>query len=219
MGGWVTGVAASYMKGDADMTNGSADVDGYTFALYTERRFDNGFFVNGIARYGRLSTDATAENMSASYDNNAFSVGANAGYRFTFAKCGFIEPSIGLQYALVKGDDFTSSNGVKVEQDDYNALIADIGARLGVNFADNKGRLYARAYVNHDFDGDLDGKAYNDKAAAAMDVDLGGTWVTYGIGTQMNFTDNFTVYANFDRSSGNEVDTDYTLNAGLRYTF
>ena len=219
LGGWVTGVAASYMEGDADMTNGSADVDGYTFALYTERRFDNGFFVNGIARYGRLSTDATAENMSASYDNNAFSVGANAGYRFTFAKCGFIEPSIGLQYALVKGDDFTSSNGVKVEQDDYNALIADIGARLGVNFADNKGRLYARAYVNHDFDGDLDGKAYNDKAAAAMDVDLGGTWVTYGIGTQMNFTDNFTVYANFDRSSGNEVDTDYTLNAGLRYTF
>ena len=52
-----------------------------------------------------------------------------------------------------------------------------------------------------------------------MDVDLGGTWVTYGIGTQLNFTDNFTVFANFDRSSGNEVDTDYMLNAGLRYTF
>ena len=48
LGGWVTGVAASYMEGDADMSNGSADVDGYSFALYTERRFDNGFFVNGI---------------------------------------------------------------------------------------------------------------------------------------------------------------------------
>lgn len=219
LGGWITGVAASYMEGDADMKNGSADVDGYTFALYTERRFDNGFFVNATARYGRLSTDATAENMSASYDNNAFSIGANGGYRFTFAKYGFVEPSIGLQYAFVQGDDFTSSNGVKVEQDDYNALIGDIGARVGFNFADDMGKLYARAYVNHDFDGDLDGRAHNDKASAAMNVDLGGTWVTYGIGTQMNFTDNFTVYANFDRSSGNEVDTDYMLNAGLRYTF
>lgn len=218
-GGWVTGVAASYMEGDADMKNGSADVDGYTFALYTERRFDNGFFVNGIARYGRLSTDASVENMTASYDNDAFSIGANGGYRFTFAKYGFIEPSIGLQYAFVKGDDFTSSNGVKVEQDDYNALIGDIGARIGFNFADNMGKLYARAYVNHDFDGDLDGRAYNEKASAAMGSDLGGTWVTYGIGTQMNFTDNFTVFANFDRASGNEVDTDYMLNAGLRYTF
>ncbi|WP_295484462.1 autotransporter domain-containing protein [uncultured Succinatimonas sp.] len=217
--GWVTGVAASYMEGDADMKNGSADVDGYTFALYTERRFDNGFFVNGIARYGRLSTDASVENMTASYDNDAFSIGANGGYRFTFAKYGFIEPSIGLQYAFVKGDDFTSSNGVKVEQDDYNALIGDIGARIGFNFADNMGKLYARAYVNHDFDGDLDGRAYNEKASAAMGSDLGGTWVTYGIGTQMNFTDNFTVFANFDRASGNEVDTDYMLNAGLRYTF
>ena len=219
LGGWVTGVAASYMEGDADMSNGSADVDGYSFALYTERRFDNGFFVNGIARYGRLSTDATADNMSASYDNDAFSIGANGGYRFTFAKYGFVEPSIGLQYAFVKGDDFTSSNGVNVEQDDYNALIGDIGARIGINFADNMGKLYARAYLNHDFDGDLDGRAYNDKASASMDVDLGGTWVTYGIGTQLNFTDNFTVFANFDRSSGNEVDTDYMLNAGLRYTF
>lgn len=219
LGGWVTGVAASYMEGDADMSNGSADIDGYTFALYTERRFDNGFFVNGIARYGRLSTDATADNMSASYDNDAFSIGANGGYRFTFAKYGFIEPSIGLQYAFVKGDDFTSSNHVKVEQDDYNALIGDIGARIGFNFADNMGKLYARAYLNHDFDGDLDGKAYNEKAVAAMESDLGGTWVTYGIGTQVNFTDNFTVFANFDRSSGNEVDTDYMLNAGLRYTF
>ncbi|WP_303961093.1 autotransporter outer membrane beta-barrel domain-containing protein [Succinatimonas hippei] len=219
LGGWVTGVAASYMEGDADMSNGSADVDGYTFALYTERRFDNGFFVNGIARYGRLSTDATADNMSASYDNDAFSIGANGGYRFTFAKYGFIEPSIGLQYAFVKGDDFTSSNHVKVEQDDYSALIGDIGARIGFDFADNMGKLYARAYLNHDFDGDLDGKAYNEKAVAAMESDLGGTWVTYGIGTQVNFTDNFTVFANFDRSTGNEVDTDYMLNAGLRYTF
>ena len=219
LNGWITGVAAAYMQGDADMKKGSADVDSYTFALYTERRFDNGFFVNGMTRYGRLSTDASVDNMTASYDNNAFSIGANGGYRFTFAKYGFVEPSIGLQYAFVKGDDFTSSNGVKVEQDDYNAVIGDVGTRVGFNFADDMGKLYARVYLNHDFDGDLDGKAYNEKAASAMEVDMGGTWVTYGIGTQLNFTDNFTLFANFDRSTGNEVDTDYMLNAGMRYTF
>ena len=219
LGNWITGVAFSYTDGDADYSNGSAEVDSYTFALYTERRFDNGFFVNGIARYGRLSTDADAGNMSASYDNNAFSIGGNVGYRFDFADFAFVEPSIGLQYAFVDGDDFTASNRVTVEQDNYSSVIGDIGARLGIKYPDNMGSVYARVYVSHDFNGDVDGKAYNDKAMADMDADIGGTWVTYGIGTQVNFTENFTVFASVDRSSGGEVDADYLLNAGVRYTF
>lgn len=220
LGGWVTGAAFSYTDGDADYSNGSADVESYTVALYTERRFDNGFFVNGMARYGRLSTDAEAGNMVASYDNNAFSIGGNVGYRLSFADDrAFFEPTIGLQYAYVQGDDFTSSNNVTVEQDDYDAFIGDIGARLGLNFAEGRGNAYVRVHVSHDFGGDLDGVAYNDKARANMEADIGGTWVTYGVGTQVNCTDNFTIFANFDRSSGNEVDSDYLLNAGMRYTF
>lgn len=219
IGDWVVGGAFSYMKGDADMTNGSADTDAYTLALYTARQFDSGFYVNGMARYGRLSTDATAGNMTGSYDNNAFSVGGNVGYRFTFAQQAFVEPQFGLQYAYVTGDDYTATNGVKVEQDNFDALVASLGARVGFNFAEDAGKLFARASVNHDFLGEVDGTAANDKAMQSMYVDLGGTWVTYGVGAQFNFTDNLSVWGNVDRSTGGEVSTHYMMNAGLRYTF
>lgn len=219
IGDWVAGAAFSYMNGDADMHNGSADTDAYTLSLYASRMFDSGLFVNGLARYGRLSTDATAGNMDGSYDNNAFSIGGNVGYRFTFAEQAFVEPSFGLQYAYVMGDDYTASNGVKVEQDDFDALIASLGARVGFNFAKDAGKIYARASVNHDFMGEIDGTAGNGKAVQDVYVDLGGTWVTYGLATQFNITDNLSVWGNLDRTTGGEVSTNYMMNAGVRYVF
>ncbi|HIU84062.1 MAG TPA: autotransporter outer membrane beta-barrel domain-containing protein, partial [Candidatus Aphodousia gallistercoris] len=219
IGDWIAGAAFSYSKGDADMANGSADTDSYTLSLYTARNFDSGFYVNGLARYGRLSTDATAGNMTASYDNNAFSIGGNVGYRFNFAQQAFVEPNFGLQYAYVMGDDYTATNGVKVEQDDFDALIASLGARVGFNFAEDAGKIYARASVNHDFLGEVDGTASKAGLADSMYVDLGGTWVTYGIGTQFNFTENLSVWGNIDRTTGGEVSTHYMMNAGLRYVF
>ena len=219
IGDWVAGAAFSYMNGDADMSNGQADTDAYTLSLYASRMFDSGLFVNGLARYGRLSTDATAGNMDGSYDNNAFSVGGNVGYRFTFAEQAFVEPMFGLQYAYVTGDDYKASNGVKVEQDDFDALIASLEVRTGFDFAKDAGKLYARASVNHDFLGEVDGTASNDKAVSDMYVDLGGTWFTYGVGTQFNITDNLSVWGNVDRTTGGEVSTRYMMNAGLRYVF
>ena len=219
IGDWVAGAAFSYMTGEADLLRGDADTDAYTLSLYAERNFDSGLFVNGLARYGRLSTDATAGNMDASYDNNAFSLGGNVGYRFTFAEQAFVEPNFGLQYAYVMGDDYKASNGVKVEQDDFDALIASLGARVGFNFPNNAGKLFARASVNHDFLGEIDGTASKANLAESMYMDLGGTWVTYGVGTQFNITDNLSVWGNVDRTTGGEVSTNYMMNAGLRYVF
>ena len=219
IGDWVAGAAFSYMSGDADMTNGQADTDAYTLSVYANRTFDSGLFVNALARYGRLSTDATAGNMDGSYDNNAFSIGGNVGYRITFAEQAFVEPMFGLQYAYVTGDDYEASNGVKVEQDNFDALIASLGARVGFDFAKDAGKFYARASVNHDFLGEIDGKASKADLAESMYVDLGGTWFTYGVGTQFNITDNLSVWGNLDRTSGGEVSTNYMMNAGKRYVF
>ena len=219
VGDWVVGAAFSYMNGDADMHNGNADTDAYTVSLYTSRMFDSGLFVNGLARYGRLSTDATAGNMDGEYDNDAFSIGGNVGYRINFSNQAFVEPSFGLQYAYVKGDTYTAGNGVKVEQDDFDALIASLGARAGFNFPNDSGRLFARASVNHDFMGEIDGTASKGTVADSMYVDLGGTWFTYGVGAQFDVTKNLSFWGNIDRTTGGEVSTNYMMNAGLRYVF
>lgn len=219
VGNWVIGAAFSYMNGDADLVRGTADTDAYTLSLYGERRFDSGLFVNGLARYGRLSTDAKSGNMDSSYDNNAFSVGGNVGFRFNFAQQAFVEPTFGLQYAYVMGDDYKASNGVKVEQDNFDALIASLGSRVGFNFPKDAGKIFARVSVNHDFLGEIDGKASNGIAVDDMYVDLGGTWVSYGVGMQFNVTDSLSVWGNADRTTGGDVSTNYMLNAGIRYVF
>ena len=219
VGNWVIGAAFSYMNGDADLVRGSADTDAYTLSLYGERRFDSGLFVNGLARYGRLSTDAKSGNMDSSYDNNAFSVGGNVGFRFNFAQQAFVEPTFGLQYAYVMGDDYKASNGVKVEQDNFDAWIASLGSRVGFNFPKDAGKIFARVSVNHDFLGEIDGKASNGIAVDDMYVDLGGTWVSYGVGMQFNVTDSLSVWGNADRTTGGDVSTNYMLNAGIRYVF
>lgn len=219
VGDWVIGAAFSYMNGDADLVRGTADTDAYTLSLYGERRFDSGLFVNGLARYGRLSNDAKSGNMDSSYDNNAFSVGGNVGFRFNFAQQAFVEPTFGLQYAYVMGDDYKASNGVKVEQDNFDALIASLGSRVGFNFPKDAGKIFARVSVNHDFLGEIDGKASNGIAVDDMYVDLGGTWVSYGVGMQFNVTDSLSVWGNADRTTGGDVSTNYMLNAGIRYVF
>lgn len=106
-----------------------------------------------------------------------------------------------------------------MKQDNFDALVASFGARVGFNFAEDAGKFFARASVNHDFLGEIDGTAANDKAIESMYVDLGGTWVTYGVGAQFNCTDSLSVWANVDRSNGGDVSTHYMMNAGLRYVF
>ena len=219
LGDWIVGGAFSYSNGDADITNGEADSDGYTFAVYGTRFFESGAYVDAIARVGRLSTDVTAGDMKGSYDNNAFSLSAELGHNFKFLERAFVEPQFELTYGYVTGDDFSPKAGVKIEQDDFQMLIARLGARTGWEFERNAGRLYAQASVNHDFLGDADGEASEGNLHQDLNADLGGTWLTYGVGFQFRPTEKTSFYGELERSTGGEVKDHYTFNVGARYAW
>lgn len=219
LGDWIVGGAFSYSNGDADITNGEADSDGYTFAVYGTRFFESGAYVDAIARVGRLSTDVTAGDMKGSYDNNAFSLSAELGHNFKFLERAFVEPQVELTYGYVTGDDFSPKAGVKIEQDDFQMLIARLGARAGWEFERNAGRLYAQASVNHDFLGDADGEASEGNLHQDLNADLGGTWLTYGVGFQFRPTEKTSFYGELERSTGGEVKDHYTFNVGARYAW
>ena len=219
LGDWIVGGAFSYSNGNADITNGEADSDGYTFAVYGTRFFESGAYVDAIARVGRLSTDVTAGDMKGSYDNNAFSLSAELGHNFKFLERAFVEPQVELTYGYVTGDDFSPKAGVKIEQDDFQMLIARLGARAGWEFERNAGRLYAQASVNHDFLGDADGEASEGNLHQDLNADLGGTWLTYGVGFQFRPTEKTSFYGELERSTGGEVKDHYTFNVGARYAW
>ena len=53
----------------------------------------------------------------------------------------------------------------------------------------------------------------------SLSEDLGGTWYEYGLGANFNATKNLHLYADIEAADGDEVDTDYRVNLGARWSF
>lgn len=224
---WIVGGAFSYTNMDADFSNGNGESDSYMLSAYASGFFDCGGYVDIIGRVGRLSTDLNAssgpsvEAFDGSYDNTAFGLSTEVGYHWKLSDVFFIEPQAELAYGYVLGDDYTSSNDVKVKQDDFQSLVGRLGTRLGAAFPKDAGIIYAHASVNHDFLGDNDFTAQAAGMTSAMNFsnDLDETWVSYGIGLQLNPSKNFYVYGSLDRATGSDYAESYHYSVGARYVF
>lgn len=216
---WKVGAAFTYTDGTSTYDNGNADVDAYGFALYGSWFADNGQFVDLIAKYNRMSTDFTLGAMDGSYDNNAWSVSAEYGWHFKMSDLTFIEPQIELTYGQILGDDFAAANGVTIKQDDFDSLIGRVGVRGGFYFPNNKGTIYLRGSVLHDFQGEMESNASNGTANKSFYDDLGGTWYEVGVGANFNLTDRTYTYVDLEKNAGGEVKENWRWNVGLRHVW
>lgn len=224
---WIVGGAFSYTNMDADFSNGNGDSESYMLSAYASGFFDCGGYIDVIGRVGRMSTDLYAssgvnvEAFDGSYDNTAFGLSTEVGYHWKLSDVFFVEPQAELAYGYVLGDDYTASNGVKVEQDDFQSLVGRLGTRLGAAFPKDAGIIYAHASVNHDFLGnnDFTAQAPGMTSALKFSNDLDETWISYGIGLQLNPSRNFYVYGSLDRASGSEYAESYHYSVGARYVF
>lgn len=217
--GWKVGAAFSYTNTDASMDNGSADGDMYGFAVYGSWLHESGQFVDLIVKYTRMDNEFDIGNMSGSFDNNGYSVSAEYGWHLRFNELAFVEPQIELTYGTVTGDDIIASNGVSIEQDDTDSFIGRIGLRGGFLFPNNKGTIYARASLLHDFDGETGFKASKDNNKDSFADDLGGTWYEFGVGANFNWTDSTYTYVDLERTASGEINEDWRWNVGVRHVF
>ena len=219
VGDWIVGGAFSYSDSSYDLDNGEGDGDMYSLAVYGTRTFEKGSYVDFVARYGYIKNDITAGNMDVDFDSNAFSLSVEGGHTYRFMERAYVEPQIEVTYGFAQGDDATASNGVKIEQDDYQNLITRIGFRTGFDFPNEAGTIYAHASYSYDFLGEADGTASQNGLRASLDEDLGGGWVTYGIGGQFRLGESTFAYGELERSTGGDVDNPWAFNVGLRHLF
>ena len=220
--GWKVGAAFTYTDGSADYDLGDADNKAYGLGIYGTWMADNGQFVDLIAKYSRLDTDFKLEGMNGSSDNNAFSVSAEYGWHLRLGEFGFFEPQAEVTYGYIQGDKFHTSNGVEIDQDDFESLIGRIGFRTGFHFPKDKGLIYARVSGLHDFKGDFDSTATLMSDRSIYDnigEDLGNTWVEFGIGANFNWTPNTYTYVDLERTNGGDVKENWRWNIGLRHVF
>lgn len=217
---WIVGGAFSYTDSDADLAKGAATGDSYSLAAYATYMADGGSFLDLIARYGYLKNDIDSGNMSLETGSSAFSLTAEMGHTFRFMEeRAYIEPQVEFTYGFVSGDDDTASNGVKIEQDDFQSFVTRVGVRTGFDFPKKAGTIYGMVSYSYDFLGNADGMASEGNLRQALSEDLGGGWVSYGIGAQVMFGKSSYFYGELERTSGGEVDNPYLFNAGVRITF
>ena len=158
--------------------------------------------------------------MNGSFDNDPFTVSAETGCHFNFMDGGvFVEPQVGLSYGQIKGETIKSSNGVTLEQDDYNSLIGRMGARTGFKFPKDKGTIYARVSGVYDFDGEINACAYDSTSLNTIEADLDGSWLEMGVGANFNWTKNTYTYIDFERTNGGDMKENYRWNIGVRHSF
>ncbi len=219
-GDWKFGVAAHYTDGESDYHNGSAEIKNYGFALYGVWLAPGGSYLDLVAKYSRLDNDFTLDSHKGSYNNNAFSVSAEVGHKFKFADDRiFVEPQIEVAYGYMTSADYTTDDGIRVDQENFRSLIGRVGVRTGYMLPNNKGSVYARVSGNYDFKGEMNARYYGGGRMNSSFEDIGGSWVEYGIGASYNWTDNTYTFIDLERSSGGEVKENYRWNIGLRHVF
>ena len=222
--GWKLGGAFSYTDGSSTFDRGQSDNKMYGLSLYGTYLADNGLFVDLIGKYSRLSNDFTSGTMKGDFDNNAFSLAAETGWHYAFNTLGFVEPSVGVTYGRIMGDDFVADNGVKVEQDDYDSLIGRVGVRGGFYFPEQKGNIYARVAVLHDFMGDMEATASKYNKVTGLNTshlkeELGDTWIEYGIGANFKLAKNAYTFVDLEKTAGSDVKENWKWTVGARIAF
>lgn len=217
--GWKLGGAFSYTDGSSTATGMESDTDMYGLAVYGTWFGDTGLFLDLTGRWTRMDTDFEAGNMKGDYDNNALSASVEAGWRLPVTNLFFVEPQVEMTWGRVFGDDFKASNGVKVSQDDADALIGRVGLRAGITCPENKGTLYVRASALHDFEGEIDSVATKAGQSERIHDDIGGTWYEFGVGGSLNVTPDTQVYVDLERTTGGELVENWRWNVGVRHVW
>ena len=220
VGDWIVGGAFSYSDSSSDLDRGSADGELFGLAVYGSKLFENGAYLDLVARYGHIKNDISVENMDIETKSNAFGLSAEVGHQFRFLEAAYVEPQFEVSYGFVEGDTSKASNGVKIDQDDYQNLITRIGVRSGFDFPKEAGTIYAHVSYSYDFLGDADAKAMKGSSVpVSLDEDLGGGWVTYGIGGQFRLGKSSYAFGELERSTGGDVENPWAFNVGYRYLF
>ena len=227
-----SGAAVDFMHGNTSYSGvlGSGNTKRTGLWLYDTWFGNKGHYADYIVKWGRIEnsfdvwTKLRDAKISGTYDNDAYSTGAEWGYKDRFGNSGwFIEPQLQLQYTRVGGADYTTTQGTRAAVDNIDSLIGRSGFRLGRDLDEEKKSVfYLKADILHEFFGGQD-IAVRDKsteyAKKIISYDNSGTWYSVGFGFNMQFNDYAYAFVDMERRFGNDNVASYQINGGMQCLF
>ncbi|WP_295998179.1 autotransporter outer membrane beta-barrel domain-containing protein [uncultured Veillonella sp.] len=226
-GNWIIGGAFLYGTNNSDYALGSGSGKTAGLALYGAKQFNDGRYLDIIAKGNRLKNDFTVRNslgttLSGDYHNTGTSLSLEYGKRIKRENGFYIDPSAELILSRLSGESFDARTNtgsiVHINSDAVNSAIGRLG--IGIGKEAKNSNVFLKAALAHEFSGKM-------KATYSMVgepttnsvVDLKDTWLDLELGGSWRFRPNTYVYGTFTKNFGGTVDTSYRVDAGIRHSF
>lgn len=221
-GSWHYGAAVSHNDGQTTYTHGDGENRSTSLSLYGTWLGDKGHYADIVLKQGRLSNDfdiyTEAGHTSGDYDAWGTSLSGEYGMKVNFDGGWYVTPQAQLTLMRIGGEDYTTNNGIKVNQDSLESAVGRVGFEVGKRISDS-GSIYAKASLLHDFAGSADTYLSLNGLTNSYHQDIGDTWCEVGIGFNYKTSENSYVYADVVKTFGGDVETPWQWNAGMRWTF
>ena len=223
-GNWFTGFAVSRRQNDIDFRNGDGESENIGLSLYRSFAGKNNTYFDLIGKYTYLDTEYKVHNsnseMKADYDTWAGTLSAEFGKKYSSKNDKwYITPHAQLNYTYVNGEDYTTSTGVKVEQDNIDSLIGRIGVYAGKDF--EKSSHYLKVSVLNEFMGDYGAVIKGADTSLTKKIDGDDTWTEVGIGGNFQVGNSGTthIYYDVEKTFGSRFETQWQGTLGFRISF
>ncbi len=221
-GNWHYGAAVSHNDGQTTYTHGDGENRSTSLSLYGTWLGDKGHYADIVLKQGRLSNDfdiyTEAGHTSGDYDAWGTSLSGEYGMKVDLDGGWYVTPQAQLTLMRIGGEDYTTNNGIKVNQDSLESAVGRVGFEVGKRIS-NSGSIYAKASLLHDFAGSADTYLSLNGLTNSYHQDIGDTWCEAGIGFNYKTSENSYVYADVVKTFGGDVETPWQWNAGMRWTF
>lgn len=221
-GNWHYGAAVSHNDGQTTYTHGDGENRSTSLSLYGTWLGDKGHYADIVLKQGRLSNDfdiyTEAGHTSGDYDAWGTSLSGEYGMKVDLDGGWYVTPQAQLTLMRIGGEDYTTNNGIKVNQDSLESAVGRVGFEVGKRIS-GSGSIYAKASLLHDFAGSADTYLSLNGLTNSYHQDIGDTWCEAGIGFNYKTSENSYVYADVVKTFGGDVATPWQWNAGMRWTF
>lgn len=221
-GNWHYGAAVSHNDGQTTYTHGDGENRSTSLSLYGTWLGDKGHYADIVLKQGRLSNDfdiyTEAGHTSGDYDAWGTSLSGEYGMKVDLDGGWYVTPQAQLTLMRIGGEDYTTNNGIKVNQDSLESAVGRVGFEVGKRISDS-GSIYAKASLLHDFAGSADTYLSLNGLTNSYHQDIGDTWCEAGIGFNYKTSENSYVYADVVKTFGGDVATPWQWSAGMRWTF
>ena len=161
-GNWIVGGAFLYGTNNSDYALGSGFGKTAGLAFYGAKQFNDGRYLDIIAKGNRLKNDFTVHNslgtsLSGDYRNTGASLSLEYGKRIKRNNGFYIDPSAELIFSRLSGESFDARTNtgsiVHINSDSVNSAIGRLG--IGIGKEAKNSNVFLKAALAHEFSGKM----------------------------------------------------------------